>query len=49
MENNQNTIDAINRQRTLPIKFHDRSWLFHQWLEKPAFVERLFWQVGDTL
>ena len=41
IEHNQNTNTTFNHQRTLRIKIHDHSWVFHQSLKKQAVVETL--------
>ena len=50
MKQNENTIAPIDPKRSMQIKFHDHSWLFHLSLKKKmADVEKLFWRLGTRV
>ena len=50
MKQNENTIAPIDLKRSMQIKFHDHSWLFHLSLKKKKTgrCREVILAVGDT-
>ena len=51
MKQNENTIAPIDLKRSMQIKFHDHSWLFHLSLKKKKTgrCREVILAVGDTV